>query len=80
MVSELQLSVVSFITSLVINYSLVMDLFEQFTATLNLPATVNIWDLSLSILVKPAELFIFLILPAPKRLVRLVSSLLRCEI
>ena len=70
MVTELQLSVVSFVLALVINYSLVRDYSSIPESILRLQSTDSLWDLPLSLLVKPGEILVLLILSAPKRLIR----------
>lgn len=76
MVTELQLSVVSFVLALVVNYSLVRDYSSIPESILRLQSTDSLWDLPLSLLVKPGELLVLLILSPPKRLIRFDGRLL----
>jgi len=73
MVTELQLSVVSFLLALVINYSLVRDYSSIPESILRLQSTDSLWDLPLSLLVKPGEILVLLILSAPKRLISVTA-------
>ena len=72
MLTDLKICVVSFITAILINYSLSQDygLLTQSLQSLDYSQPRSLLGLQLSLLLKPAELLILLILPGHRRLIR----------
>ena len=74
MLTDLKICVVSFITALLINYSLSQDYtsLPQSLQSLDLDFSQpgSLWVLPLSVLLKPGELLVLLIIPGPGKLIR----------
>ena len=72
MLTDLKICVVSFITAILINYSLSQDysLIAQSVGSLDWSQPATVWVLPLSVLLKPGELLVLLVIPGPGKLVR----------
>ena len=72
MLTDLKICVVSFIAAILINYSLSQDytLLPQSLQSLHFSQPASLWGLPVSVLLKPAELLILMIIPGPRRLIR----------
>ena len=70
MLTELKLSLVSFTTALVINYRLIQASNLSSEALLSLQPPESLTDLPLTRLVKPLEMFVMLLIPGHRRLIR----------
>lgn len=75
MLTDLKICVVSFITALLINYSLSQDYtsLPQSLQILDFSQPGSLWVLPLSVLLKPGELLVLLIIPGPGKLISLTA-------
>ena len=73
MLTDLKICVVSFVTAILMNYSLSQDYtsLPESLRSLDFSQPGSLWVLPLSVLLKPVELFILLIIPGPGKLIRL---------
>ena len=72
MLTDLKICVASFIAALLINYSLSQDygLLAESLQNLHYSQPHSLWGLPLSLLLKPGELLVLVIIPGQRRLIR----------